>query len=442
MENADFTAVLTPPRLVLFSYASANGADAQQYAAVLGLKNTPKNAASAWEQYATADTYPPLEFVCEEYGLDDFARFAVNLALSAELDEAICAALAALGGGLTAGFALRLFAGLPEEAVTWRARWLANKDKLCFVFTEPETLKLNPAVLRFLLGAADKETLPRCLDRLASVINAAFVWDDLILPVAQKNLLRHICDRVRFDETVYGDWGFGKIVPYGRGVRALFSGSPGTGKTMAAQIIAAEIGMRLYRVDLSALVSKYIGETEKNIDEVFTEAEKSGGILFFDEADALFGKRGEQKDSHDKYANMQTAFLLQRVEDYDGIVLLATNFVSNLDAAFTRRIQIRVDFPAPDEVARFAIWRSLLKSPAPTSDDMDLAFLARRFDLTGAEIKNIVLAAAFLAAAEGAEEKCEAITMRHAVRALAMEYAKTNKILSANELGEYAGDLE
>jgi hypothetical protein len=433
----DFTAVLTPPRLILFSYASANGADANQYAAALGLKSTPKSAALAWDLYAAADPYPPLEFLCEEYELDDFARFAVNLALSAELSEAIGAALAALGGGLTAVFAARLFSGSPEEAVARRSRWLADKDKLRLVFAEPEALKLDPAVLRFLLGAADKEMLPRRLNGLASEINAAFVWDDLILPAAQKNLLRHICDRVRFDETVYGDWGFGKLVPYGRGVRALFSGSPGTGKTMAAQIIAAEIGMRLYRVDLSALVSKYIGETEKNIDEVFVEAGKSGGILFFDEADAIFGKRGEQKDSHDKYANMQTAFLLQRVEDYDGIVLLATNFVSNLDAAFTRRIQIRVDFPAPDEAARFAIWRALLKSPAPISDDVDLAFLARGFDLTGAEIKNIVLAAAFLAAAEGAGEADEAIAMRHVIRALTMEYAKTNKILSANELGEY-----
>ena len=433
-------AILTPPRLVIYAYAAATGADTKKIAAAFGIAEPPKNAADAWAQYATLPPYPPIEAVCVAFGFDYFSCFALSLAFAAELDSAITTVISTLVANLTASSAARLFSSSADEAILWRTRWLASNQTLMNVFIDSENLKLRPEALSMLLDISttpqQAASLRHDLGKLASRINASFSWNDLILPARQKFLLRHVCDRVRFEGEVYGDWGFGKKVTYGYGVCALFSGPPGTGKTMAAQVVANELGMELYRVDLSALVSKYIGETEKNIDTVFHEAEKSGGILFFDEADTIFGKRGEQKDSHDKYANLQTAFLLQRVEDYGGVVLLATNFVSNIDAAFIRRIQIRVDFPVPDEEARLAIWHSLLQRPAPITDDVDTEFLAKKFETTGSEIKNIVLTAAFLAAADGSE-----ITMGRLVRALAIEYAKMDKILSAKELGEYADEL-
>lgn len=286
---------------------------------------------------------------------------------------------------------------------------------------------------------ACKRQLAHNLGKLAVRINGGFDWDDLILPPLQKQMLGHICDRVRYRGTVYGAWELDWKATYGHGVHALFSGPPGAGKTMAAQIIAKDLGMELFKINLSSLVSKYIGETEKNLDNVFTEAAKSGGILFFDEADAIFGRRGEQKDSHDKYANLQTAFLLQRFEDYDGVVLLATNLISNLDPAFMRRIQVRVDFTSPDRELRMKIWENLLirNGGAPLSGDIDIPFLSEVFELTGAGIKNVVMTAAFLSAAEGV-----AIGMRNVIRALMMEHAKNDKILSGRELGEYAYYLE
>lgn len=284
-----------------------------------------------------------------------------------------------------------------------------------------------------------RRQLTHNLGKLAARANGRFDWDDLILPPLQKHMLKHICDRVRYSGVVYGSWRLDCKACYGRGVHALLSGPPGTGKTMAAQIIAGELGMELFKIDLSSLVSKYIGETEKNLDNVFTEAAKSGGILFFDEADAVFGRRGEQKDSHDKYANLQTAFLLQRFEDYDGVVLLATNLISNLDPAFMRRIKVRVDFPAPDRDLRRKIWQNQLagNSDVPLSADIDIPFLSETFELTGAGIKNIVMTAAFLSAADNVD-----VGMKELIRALMMEYSKSDKILSVRELGEYAYYLE
>lgn len=272
------------------------------------------------------------------------------------------------------------------------------------------------------------------LDQMAMNVRSGYTWDDLILPPRQKRLLSHILDRSLYGDTVYRRWGMDAGAAYGRGVCALFSGPPGTGKTMAAQIIANELGMDIYTVNLSTLVSKYIGETEKNLEAVFAEAEKCCGILFFDEADALFGRRGEQKDSHDKYANMQASFLLQRFETYDGIALLATNLISNLDPAFLRRIQIRVEFPPPDRDLRLKIWEKQLKGgSAPLSDNIDLQYLAEAFELTGSAIRSIALTAAFMAAAEN-----ESIGMRELIEALVIEYAKMDKVITAREFGEYA----
>lgn len=262
------------------------------------------------------------------------------------------------------------------------------------------------------------------LSELADKVKLARGWGDLILPAEPLAQLQEACSRYQNAETVYSRWGFGGKLPYGRGLSLLFAGPPGTGKTMAAEVMARELGLELYRIDLSRIVSKYIGETEKNLRQLFAEAESSGAVLFFDEGDSLFGKRTEVKDSHDRYANMEAAYLLQRIESYEGISILATNLQNNMDEAFIRRMQTIVQFPFPDAEMRERIFRSLLPPQAPLDDDLDLAFLAERVEVSGGHIKNIVLAAAFLAAAEH-----KAIGMRHMVRAARQELQKIGKII-------------
>jgi len=220
------------------------------------------------------------------------------------------------------------------------------------------------------------------------------------------------------------------------GLNALFAGPSGTGKTMAAGIIARELKLDLYKIDLSAVVSKYIGETEKNLSKIFAEAETSNAILFFDEADALFGKRSEVRDSHDRYANIEIAYLLQKMEEYEGITILATNLRKNLDDAFVRRIKFIIEFPVPDESHRFLIWNRHLPDQAPLGDDLEVEFLARQFKLTGGNIKNAVLHAAFLSASE----KC-VITMKHMIRGIQREYQKAGKVCVEVDFKRYFGFL-
>jgi SpoVK/Ycf46/Vps4 family AAA+-type ATPase len=215
-------------------------------------------------------------------------------------------------------------------------------------------------------------------------------------------------------------------------VIALLAGNSGTGKTMAADVMANALGLDLYRIDLSAVVSKYIGETEKNLDAIFREAERSNAILFFDEADALFGKRSEVKDAHDRYANIETAYLLQRMEEYSGIVILATNLKMNLDEAFVRRLHFVVDFPMPDEPFRKRIWEGAVPPEAPLGNDIDWDFLARQFKVSGGNIKNAVVAGAFLAAGEG-----QPIGMSHLVRGMRREYQKLGRMVTEAEFGKY-----
>jgi ATP-dependent 26S proteasome regulatory subunit len=261
----------------------------------------------------------------------------------------------------------------------------------------------------------------RGLNFLAVRVSARPRWADLILRPEPQRQLHELCNHVRHSGTVYQGWGFG-AGHTSSGVHALFVGSPGTGKTMAASVIAAELGLELYRIDLSSLVSKYIGETEKNLSRIFDEAGTSNAILFFDEADALFGKRGEVKDAQDRYANMEVSYLLQKMEDFPGITILATNFRANLDKAFVRRLNFIVDFPFPDATERMSIWERNLPAKAPVARDVDLGFLAARLDVPGALIKNIARNAAFLAAAEHS-----AISMRHIRRAAVREYQKDNR---------------
>jgi len=234
------------------------------------------------------------------------------------------------------------------------------------------------------------------LDNLAQRLDPRATWDDIVLPTIEKNLLRQIADQVHHRARVYGEWGFARKMNRGLGISALFAGDSGTGKTMAAEVIANELRLNLYRIDLSAVVSKYIGETEKNLRQLFDSAENGGAILFFDEADALFGKRSEVKDSHDRYANIEINYLLQRMEAYRGLAILATNMKSALDTAFVRRLRFIVDFPFPGVAERKAIWKGAFPPEAKTLG-LDFDRLAR-LNLTGGNIHNVALNAAFLAA--------------------------------------------
>jgi AAA+ superfamily predicted ATPase len=258
---------------------------------------------------------------------------------------------------------------------------------------------------------------------LAARLDAPYRWDDLVVPERQRVLLRSISAYLRHRDRVLSDWGYERTVARTQGLKVLFAGESGTGKTMGAQVLGAELGLDLFRVDLATVVSKYIGETEKNLERIFTAADGSNAILFFDEADALFGKRSEVSDSHDRYANIEVAYLLQRMEAYPGAVILATNYKRNIDDAFIRRLDFVVDFPFPEADDRRRIWSLVIPSAAPIADDVDLDFLATQFKLSGGAIRNCSLAAAFQAADEDAE-----IQMRHLVRAVAQEYAKQGRL--------------
>ena len=275
------------------------------------------------------------------------------------------------------------------------------------------------------------------LGDLASRVPAAFTWEDVVLPESQKRLMQQACGHIRHKVQVYSRWGFASKVQYGRGLSILFAGAPGTGKTMCAQVIAKQLNMEMYKINLSQIVSKYIGETEKNLRAVFTEARNANSILFFDECDALFGKRSEVKDSHDRNANVEVAYLLQQIEEYDGVCILATNLIGNIDAAFMRRITYVVRFPFPEADMREQIYRRTIPKDAPVDEDIDWAFLAEKFPLSGGHIKNIVLAAAFLAAEDGTP-----ISMAHLLRAAVNEMKKNEIIVVREQLREYIDLLE
>lgn len=266
----------------------------------------------------------------------------------------------------------------------------------------------------------------------ATLIYARHTWDELVLGEEERQMLRRACDQVRYKHIVYDHWGFDQRLAYGKGVSMLFAGPPGTGKTMAAQVVANDLGLEMYKVDLSQVVSKYIGETEKNLNEVFNEAKKSNVILFFDETDAILGKRTEVKDSHDKNANLETAYLLQKMEEYDGITVMTTNYKENIDSAFFRRISYVIHFAFPDAAARKEIWRGIFPARTPLDEGVDFDYLARQFEFSGGSIKNIAVAAAFMAAAEDVP-----VDMGHIVRAVKYETGKQGKIMRREDYGEY-----
>lgn len=306
-----------------------------------------------------------------------------------------------------------------------------------FHFDEPSIRLSAIASLEEIVGNQDEDPGPRTwricreharrsLENLAQRIDPRGEWEDLVLPAAQIETLRQIVAHVRQSAVVHERWGFAAKYSRGLGLSAVFSGSSGTGKTMAAEILARELELDLYRIDLSCVVSKYIGETEKNLRKIFDAAEESGALLLFDEADALFGKRSEVRDSHDRYANLEISYLLQRVETYRGVAILTTNMQHAIDPAFLRRIRFIVQFPFPDAQARARIWERIFPSATPLGN-LDPRQLAQ-LNVSGGVIRNIAMHAAFLAA-----EEEKVVELRHVLTAAKSEYSKMEVPLTATE---------
>ena len=295
-----------------------------------------------------------------------------------------------------------------------------------------EQLRLVGVAARAMGGdvdAAVRRIASGHLDRMASRVRPSRGWPDLVVPPDQQEQLEELVARYRHRARVHREWGF--TAHPSPGLVALFSGTSGTGKTLAAEVVAGELGLDLYKVDLSSVVSKYIGETEKNLERIFTGAASGNLVLFFDEADALFGKRSDVEDAHDRYANIEVAYLLQRLESYEGVVIMATNLQRNIDQAFLRRIHVAVEFPVPDERARRAIW-GLSFAPGAPLEDLDLDFLARQFRVTGGSIRNAALTAAFIAAETGLP-----ISMEIAILGVKREFQKLGRLRTEVEFDRY-----
>jgi hypothetical protein len=316
----------------------------------------------------------------------------------------------------------------PADAADLAASFRFGRDRIAeAVASAAQATRLAgdqgaPGMVRARLFAAARRQGGHELSALTRWIDPRYEWDDLVLPADSAAQLREICQRVGLREQVLSDWGFGGKLSRGLGTTALFAGPSGTGKTMAAEVVARELGLDLFTIDLSAVVSKYIGETEKNLERIFAAAAEADAILFFDEADALFGKRSDVRDAHDRYANIEVAYLLQRMEQHEGIAILATNKRQHLDDAFIRRLAFVIDFPFPADTERRRIWQLSLAS-APLAADVDLDLVARDFRLSGGGIKNAALQAAYLAAGEDAE-----IAMTHLSAAVRRELRKMGRV--------------
>ncbi len=320
--------------------------------------------------------------------------------------------------------AFRFSAGQIKDAVN--AAWRQAKSR------NPDQTVLS----RDDLYQGCKAQSNRNLSVFARQVRPGHTWNDIVLPADTRKQLEEICNYIKYRERVYSDWGFEEKISLGKGLNVLFSGPSGTGKTMAAEIIAAESSLDMYKIDLASVVSKYIGETEKNLNAVFREAGTSNAILFFDEADALFGKRTEVRDAHDRYANIEINYLLQKMEEYEGAVILASNFPRNIDDAFRRRMHFSIDFSLPERDLRQAIWEHIFPDTTPLGDDIDFRFLSD-FKISGGNIKNIALNAAFLAAADSG-----VVTMKCLVRATRREFQKIGRLYVKEEFGPYYPMIE
>ncbi len=287
------------------------------------------------------------------------------------------------------------------------------------------------------LNWAARARSSHALQTLAQKVEPKYHWADIVLPGAVLRQVHEVYNAVKYRHVVYGAWGFEQKLALGKGLNSLFSGPSGVGKTMAADILAHELGLDLYKIDLSTVVSKYIGETEKNLSAIFAAAQASNAILFFDEADALFGKRSEVKDARDRYANIETAYLLQKMEEYDGVAILATNLYSNVDDAFARRLHHLIEFPFPDARHRERMWRQVFPAATPLAEDVDFAFLARQFELSGGNIRNVALSAAFMAA-----EADRPVAMQDLVVGVARELQKMGRLPARSDFREFYGFVQ
>ena len=277
------------------------------------------------------------------------------------------------------------------------------------------------------------------LTQKATKIKATYTWDDIVMSKDQRQSLEYACDQMRFRKQVYEEWDYNRKYPYGRGLSVLLFGAPGTGKSMCAQVLANALNLELYRVDLSKVVDKYVGETEKSISMIFREAKKCNVVLFFDECDTLFAKRSDDGGSGQASNNNKTALLLQEVEAYDGVSLLATNYKHNIDPAFFRRMKFIVEFQFPDPDTRYILWKATIPKGTPLAEDVDIRFLADRFEFVGGNIKNCILNAAFLAA--GDPESEGEVHMRHYLTAIKYEFVKTGKVFTKSDFGPYANQV-
>ena len=328
-----------------------------------------------------------------------------------------------------------------EIALTLCAnQYILTIKGICAALHTAEMLRMaagDEEILRETLIEAVRQQSVNQLGSYATLINAVFTWDDLVIDEEQKWQMKLICDQVRYRSVVGETWGFHSKTPYGGGICAMFFGSPGTGKTMAVQVMANELGLDLYRVDLSQMVSKYIGETEKNISDLFKRAKNINALLFFDEADSMFAKRSEVKDAQDRNANAETAHLLQKLEDYSGITILATNFANNIDDAFKRRIKFMVNFTFPPPEVRLQLWTTILPPQAALDEEIDFKFFADSFELSGSSIKEVLTSAAYMAAAAQRGIRNEDI-----VRAVRLNFGKYGKVLTPEDFGYLGGSCD
>jgi SpoVK/Ycf46/Vps4 family AAA+-type ATPase len=356
------------------------------------------------------------------------ATWSSNPVISFDLDRSVGDLAESLWTELVPSLAPEQLASVTQQ-LRLRPEQVLRSAQLAHHLAHSENRPVAAADIGWAARAQNSARLEKLAKRTAPTVT----WDDLVLPEDVRSSLLEIESRYRYREVVYGKWNVAGKNNRRLGVVALFAGSSGVGKTMAAEAMAGALGLEMYQVNLSSVVDKYIGETEKNLERIFSAAEGVNGVLLFDEADALFGKRSEVSDAKDRYANVEVAYLLQRLESYEGIAILATNLRTNIDDAFSRRLDVVVDFPEPDEHHRVRLWQKFLSQGVPLRDDVDLEFLADRFRLSGGNIRNVCVAAAFLAAARG-----DALSMVDLVRSTAQEYRKLGRLCTPTEFGEWA----
>ncbi|MDR1069367.1 MAG: ATP-binding protein [Gracilibacteraceae bacterium] len=300
-------------------------------------------------------------------------------------------------------------------------------------------MKKSDKISRVCLFEACYNQMSHELTQKATKIKATYTWDDIVMSKDQRQSLEYACDQIRFRKQIYEEWDYNRKYPYGRGLSVLLFGAPGTGKSMCAQVLANALNLELYRVDLSKVVDKYVGETEKSISMIFREAKKCNVVLFFDECDTLFAKRSDDGGANRSSNNNKTALLLQEVEAYDGVSVLATNYKHNIDPAFFRRMKFIVEFQFPDPETRYILWKATIPKNTPLAEDVDVRFLAEQFEFVGGNIKNCILNAAFLAAGDPAAGGM--VHMRHYLLAIRYEFVKTGKVFTRADFEPYAEQI-